>query len=280
MLTLRNITWHADPRGPAVLRDVSFAAQPGELVTVIGPNGAGKSTLLKLVAGDHPVRSGSVLWCGRDLQRLPPLAVARWRAVLDQRNRIGFGFTVREVVMMGRYPHFTGHPSALDEHAVECALERMGLHRLARRDINTLSGGEQQRTHIARTLAQIDGPAAAPGLLLLDEPLNDLDVKHQHALLAHLRAFAQAGHVVVAVLHDVNLAAQYAHRVLLLAKGRVFADGPAPDVLTPAALAAAYGLPAHVTMHPFLSVPFVHFAPGGLSNEPLPTITPDHAFTP
>ncbi|MBS1581822.1 MAG: heme ABC transporter ATP-binding protein [Bacteroidetes bacterium] len=280
MLTLRNITWHADPHGPAVLRDVSFTARPGELAVVIGPNGAGKSTLLKLIAGDHPVRSGSVLWGGSDLQRLPPLGTARWRAVLDQRNRIGFGFTVREVVMMGRYPHFTVRPSALDEHAVECALERMGLHRLARRDINTLSGGEQQRTHIARALAQIDGPAAAPGLLLLDEPLNDLDVKHQHALLAHLRAFAQDGHVVVAVLHDVNLAAQYAHRVLLLAKGRVLADGPAPDVLIPAALAAAYGLQAHVAMHPFLSVPFVHFAPDGLSNEPLPTVTPDHALIP
>lgn len=276
MLTLREISWRVGRSGPMLLRDISFTALPGELIAVIGPNGAGKSTLLKLIAGDHAVQTGILGWCGRDLQRIPQQELAKQRAVLGQRNEIGLGFTVREVVMMGRYPHFTGRPSPRDEQAVDRAMERMHVVPYADRDIGTLSGGEQQRTHIARTLAQVDAPGARPALLLLDEPLNDLDVTHQHELLAHARGLAAAGHVVLAVLHDVNLAAQYAHRILVLSGGRQLAAGDPATVLTRTTLSAAYGLHAHVGPHPFLPVPFVHFAPDSLL-ERLPGI-PEPTF--
>lgn len=267
MLTAKNITWRAARDGKRLLADVSFRVAAGELVVVLGPNGAGKSTLLRLLAGDHPLQEGEITWKGDPLKSFPLAEIARERAVLGQHNRIDLGFTVEEVVRMGRYPHFVDHPSKIDEEAVEQAMAKTHLASFRRRALDSTSGGEQQRTHIARTFTQVDAKDRGPRMLLLDEPLNDLDIRHQHALMGAARAFASEGNCVLAILHDVNLAAQYADRILLLNGGKIVADGRPEEVLTAPILTEAYGLVAQVMRHPCQECPLVYFGTHTLKFE-------------
>jgi iron complex transport system ATP-binding protein len=266
MLHVDRISVKAGRSGPILLREASFNAAPGRFLAVLGPNGSGKSTLLKAIGGELPVRDGSIRWKGVRVQDLDLRSIARERAFLDQHGVVPFAFTAREVVMMGRYPYFSTVPSSADEAAVDRAMAVMHVEGYQDRPMPLLSGGERQRAHIARTIAQLEnlpdrqaGSASGPSLWLLDEPLNDLDIAHQHVLLASARAYAERGHCVVAVLHDVNLAAQYAHQFLLLRQGRILAQGSAADVLQASLLGKAYGMPAHVGRHPFLDAPWVHF---------------------
>lgn len=259
MLKVEHLTWHTARERKRLLRDVSFGVQPGELVVLLGPNGAGKSTLLRLLAGDIPVQGGKIHWNGRTMKSRDPRDLARSRAVLGQHNAIGLAFTVEEVVRMGRYPYYGNTPSRLDGEAVDRAIRTAHIDVLRERIMDTTSGGEQQRTHIARTFTQVDNGAPGPRLLLLDEPLNDLDVRHQHALLNAAKSFAKEGHCVLAVLHDVNMAAQYADRILLMKAGQIEASGAPEEVLTAAILSEAYGLSAQVMPHPCHACPLVFF---------------------
>lgn len=259
MLRVNDLTILAARNGPALVREVTFSTAPGTMLAVLGANGAGKSTLLRALAGERGHRTGRVLWKGVEVDGIPLGDLARERAFLDQQSAVPFAFTVREVVMMGRYPHFSAMPSTADERAVDAALERMHLTDLQHRIMPSLSGGERKRAHIARVLAQLDRGGSSASLLLMDEPLNDLDVKHQHTLLAHARNLAEQGHCVLAVLHDVNMAARYAHRVLLMAGGRMLAHGRPSDVFTHDRLEAAYGIRTAVLEHPLTGDPWVHF---------------------
>jgi iron complex transport system ATP-binding protein len=215
--------------GEDVLRDVSLRVAPGQLCAVLGPNGAGKSTLVRLLAGALKPRVGQVLLGGVDVAGLDRRAIARRVAVVPQSVEVALGFTVREVVAMGRAPHQGAWmtASAADRAAVDRAVEACELGALAARPVAALSGGEQKRVAIARALAQ-----EAP-ILLLDEAGAHLDVRHSIAVHELVRReLAERALAVVAVLHDLNAAARYADRVALLKDGKIVAEGTVPEVMT------------------------------------------------
>jgi iron complex transport system ATP-binding protein len=221
------------------LEDVSLSARPGEFVGLVGPNGAGKSTLLRLVAGLLAPTRGAVRLAGLDPHAAPRRAVARVCAVVPQEPRVAWPFTVREVVMMGRAPRqgVLALPGRFDVGAVAGALEACDLVHLADRRVDALSGGERRRVFFARALAQ------EPRVLLLDEPTAFLDLGHQVAAMRMARVAARGGLCVVAVLHDLNLAAAACDRVVVLSRGRVVANGAPGEVLTEARVREVWGVP-------------------------------------
>lgn len=226
--------------GRLVLDRVDLAVARGELVALVGPNGAGKSTLLGALAGDLLPASGTVALDGRPLASYRTAGLARRRAVLLQQQRLAFGFTVEDVVRMGRAPW---HGTAASDHDDDVVAESMAdadVAGLAARSFPTLSGGEQARAAFARILAQ------RTDVVLLDEPTAALDIRHQEAVMDVARRCARAGAAVVVVLHDLSLAAAYADRVCVMAAGRVRADGAPRDVLDPELLSAVYQHPVHV----------------------------------
>ncbi|BDU21065.1 heme ABC transporter ATP-binding protein [Dyella sp. GSA-30] len=233
---------HLSIGGRRVLHDVHLKARPGRLLALVGPNGAGKSSLLSVMAGLRRPSLGEVTLDGRSLQAWPAQILARRRAMLSQKVQLGFGFRVDEVVMIGRSP-FGEKTGAMDCHLVDAALGAVQASHLRERNYLELSGGEQQRVQLARVLAQVSEPSAAPAWLLLDEPEASLDIAHQHLVLGHARRLAQRGYGVIAVLHDLNLAARYADDVALLAQGQLVRHGKPEDALDSAALSRIYGLP-------------------------------------
>jgi iron complex transport system ATP-binding protein len=226
-------------RGAPALEGASFTAREGELVGLLGPNGAGKSTLLRLVAGLLAPAAGSVRLAGLDPHAAPRRAVAQVCAVVPQEPSVPWPFTVREAVLMGRAPRqgLLALPGRFDLGAVDGALAACDLAHLADRRLDALSGGERRRVFFARALAQ------EPRVLLLDEPTAFLDLAHQVLAMRMARVAARGGLSVVAVLHDLNLAAASCDRLVVLSKGRVVADGPPAEVLAPERVAAVWGLP-------------------------------------
>ena len=260
MLALDSVTVRA---GSATLLDaLSLHVAPGEVVAVVGPNGAGKTTALRVMAGETAPAAGRATLDGRPLAATPPEGLARRRAVLPQESALAFGFTALDVVLLGRTPHRTTRRDDLG--AAGRAMAEAGVDHLADRRYPTLSGGERQRVHLARALAQLDAGEAASGdgasagrYLLLDEPTSALDLGHQHAVLKTARRQAAAGAGVLAVLHDLNLAAQYADRIAVLAAGRLVAVGRPHAVLTPTVVRCAFGITVMVTAHPCAACPLV-----------------------
>ncbi|ADI14281.1 ABC transporter related protein [Truepera radiovictrix DSM 17093] len=263
-----------------LLRGVSVAVHPGELLAVVGPNGAGKSTLLKVLCGDLPPSAGEVTLDGAPLRRVPRLEQAKRRAVLPQEALLRFPFTAFEVALMGRHPHVRGSEGPADHALTLEAMRETHTAHLSERRYPSLSGGEKARVQLARALVQI-WENKGPRYLLLDEPTNNLDLAHQHAALGIARRFAAQGAGVLAVLHDLNLAAQYATRVLLLRGGAVVAWGAPAEVLTEATLHATFETPVRVVAHPCLDCPLIVSAAGAdgsASVAPLPRadrITPE-----
>ncbi len=219
--------------------EVSFIARAGELVGLVGPNGAGKSTLVRLVAGLAAPSSGTVRLAGLDPAAAPRRAVARVAALVPQEPRVAWSFTVRDVVMMGRAPRqgLLAVPSRLDQGAVDGALEACDLVELAGRRLDALSGGERRRVFFARALAQ------ETRVLLLDEPTAFLDLAHQVAAMRMAEVAARAGLCVVAVLHDLNLAAASCDRLVVLSRGRVVVEGVPGEVLTAERVREVWGVP-------------------------------------
>ncbi len=238
--------------GRALLAGVSLTLAPGEVLALAGPNGAGKSTLLRILAGDLAPTSGAVTLDGRPLAAFRARDLALRRAVLPQQTLMQFAFTARAVVAMGRHPHLTRYGETdHDEAVVRAAMGRTETMPLAERAYPSLSGGEQGRVSLARVLAQ-----EAP-ILLLDEPTAALDLRHQQAVLAIARALAAEGAAVLAVLHDLNLAAAYADRVALLAAGKVVTVGTPWDTLTAEILTAVFEHPIAVVPHPARDCPLI-----------------------
>ncbi|MGI5454268.1 heme ABC transporter ATP-binding protein [Streptomyces sp. CA-249302] len=225
-----------------VLHGVDIAVRPGEILALVGPNGAGKSTLLSALAADLAPTQGTVRIHGRPTTEWTAPELALRRAVLPQSATLAFPFTVEEVVRMGRAPHATS--PAEDDLAVVQAMSATEVTPFARRPFSALSGGERARVALARVLAQ-----QAP-LLLLDEPTAALDLKHQELVLRLCRERARQGDGVVVVLHDLGLAAAYAHRVAMLCAGRVAAEGPPAEVFTESRLSEVYDQPVEVVRHP------------------------------
>ena len=239
-------------RDREVLRGVDLAAQAGELVALIGPNGAGKSTLLRVLGGLLRPTSGSVTIDGVDAATLDRRAIARHIAVVPQVFETLFPFTVREIVALGRTSRLgpLGTLGSDDARAVARALDDIGATDLADRRIDRVSGGERQRAVLAMALAQ------EAGVLLLDEPTAHLDPAHQRATLDRVATLARLrGIAVIAVLHDLNLAAAFASRVVLLADGAVVRDGDVKAVITAELVANVFGPGLRVVAHDGL--PFV-----------------------
>jgi iron complex transport system ATP-binding protein len=233
-----DVTWSRS--GQLVLDGVTVDPEPGSTLGLLGPNGSGKSSLLRMLAGVDRPDSGAVTLDGVVLHGLSRRAVARRVAMVGQHADTDLHITVRDVVRLGRIPH-TG-PIGADrdtDHAVADALAVTGLTDMAGRHWHTLSGGERQRVQIARALAQ------QPGELLLDEPTNHLDVAHQLDILALVRALDVT---TVVALHDLNLAAMFCDRLLVLSAGRVMAAGTPADVLTERLVAEVYGVDCRVTV--------------------------------
>ncbi len=225
------------------VRDVSFAVGAGELFGIIGPNSAGKSTLLRLLTKVLAPQSGAIRLLGQDIAQLSRMELARRVAVVPQDFQVAFPFSVREVVLMGRYPHggAAGWTGAHDAAIAEAAMASTGVATLADRRVDELSGGERQLVSLARALAQ------EPALLLLDEPTAHLDLRHQGLILEILLGRGgRAARTTLLVSHDLNLAAEHCDRLLLLAGGRVVALGPPDEVITPRHLEPAYGCAVQV----------------------------------
>jgi iron complex transport system ATP-binding protein len=225
--------------GRRVLSDVSATLRPGSFVGVLGPNGAGKSTLARALLG--LVRAtGSVTIDGQPLASLGPAAIARRIGYLPQGQVLHWPLSVERIVGLGRLPHLApfSRLTDADAAAIDAAMARVEVGDLRARDATTLSGGERARVLLARALAQ------AASALIVDEPLANLDPRHRIEVARLLRAEADSGSLVIAVLHDLGLAARLCHRLLLLDYGRVVADGPPADVLTPVNLARVFGIRA------------------------------------
>lgn len=232
-----------------LLDGVSLDVAAGELLGVVGPNGAGKSTLLRVLAGDIAPDAGRAVLGGEDTSSASVPRLARLRSFVGPQSVSDVVFRVADVVAMGRHPNRTD--ANRDDDVIADAMARVDVAHLADRVLRTLSSGEQQRVSLARAIAQ-QSPA-----ILLDEPTSALDVAHQEMVMAVLRDLADDGVAVVAVLHDLNLAAAHTDRVLLLDRGVAIACGPAREVLTGPRLSATYAEPMEVIDHPFRDCPLV-----------------------
>jgi len=233
--------------GRALLQGASAQFAAGQVTAVLGPNGAGKSTLMSVLTGQRQPTGGSVLLGGKALAAYAPAELARVRASVAQETQVAFEFTVREVVELGRYPH-RGQPGRPDADIPLQAMQATAVEHLQHRVLNTLSGGEKARVHLARALAQVWEPSESQATrwLLLDEPTAALDLQHQHRMLQLVRAWATAQGVgVVAVLHDLNLALRYSDRCVVLQGGQVVGSGITGEVLTPACIEKVWGVVAH-----------------------------------
>jgi len=247
----RDLTYAVD--GVSLVDGVSVDAEAGELVAIVGPNGAGKSTLLRLLAGDLPPTSGSVSILGEPVAGASLGELALRCSFLTEHPTMNVPFTVREVVAMGRHPYRALPENTREENdaAVAAALEASDLLEIEDRVVATLSGGEERRAGVARILAQ-DAPVA-----LLDEPTTALDIGHQELVMRAFRSAADQGGTAVVVLHDLNLAAAFADRVLLLDKGVVVAAGTPHEVLRQERLSSVYRHPIRVIDHPLRDGPLV-----------------------
>ncbi len=261
LLRAHNVTFGFN--GTKILRRISLALQPGEFVGLIGPNGAGKSTLLKVISGLWRGADGVLELLGRPLGNYQPKEAAQVIAHVPQFTLLDFAFTVREVVLMGRSPHLGRFQleGPHDRAIADQAMRITSTLDLAGRFVNTLSGGERQRVLIARALAQ------QPQILLLDEPTSNLDIRHQLSVLELIRTLAHdQGLGILAAIHDLDSAARFCDRLVLLAQGEVAADGAPADVLTPGTLARVFGVETQVEHDPLI---------GALRLTPLRAVPPN-----
>lgn len=242
-----------------LLVDLSLNVRSGEVLAVLGANGAGKSTLRKILSGDLTPVSGAVSMNNRPLAELTLKERACARAVLPQDSSLNFPFTILEVVLMGRAPHLEGAENRRDYEIARKALESVEAAHLAERLYPTLSGGERQRVQFARVLAQIWEPSKSgeTRFLLLDEPTTSLDLAHQYLTLEIARRFARSGVGVLIILHDLNLAAQFADQILLLKNGKVIARGTPAETLTESLISEVFDISVVLMQHPHLKCPLI-----------------------
>jgi iron complex transport system ATP-binding protein len=243
MLVGSNITFRVGSK--ALISDISASFAAGALHLLVGPNGAGKSTLVKVLARLLRPQTGTVEYDGSDVSHTNEAELAKQRAVLSQAIEIAFPLTVREVVMMGRYPHFAGRPGPTDERIIDEVMQHFDVVEFKDRYYQTLSGGERQRVNFARVLAQLwsDDSAGSCRYLFLDEPLTFLDIRHQIDFMKRIRSFTNAADVVtVGVVHDLNLAARFADQILMLSGGRIVANGTPAEVLTTERIEQVFGV--------------------------------------
>ena len=243
-ISAQNLTYEIE--GNTLLDGVNLEADRGQLVGLIGPNGAGKTTLLRTISGILRYRRGSVRLDGSDLRSLSPRDVAATLALVPQIAPYTYGFTSIELVLMGRYPHLGRFQieGREDDRIARDAMRLTETEQFADRTLDTLSGGERQRVFVARALAQ------QPRILLMDEPTANLDVLHQLKVLDLVRQLVDDGLTAIAAIHDLNMAARYCDKLVLLSDGQVLAEGSPSKVLTPETIESAFGVKSAVYQDP------------------------------
>jgi iron complex transport system ATP-binding protein len=235
MIDVRNVS--KSYGGQAVLDDVSCVIPRGGITSIIGPNGAGKSTLLSLISRLQPLESGAVTVAGLDIAATPSRDLARTMAILRQENHLTMRLTVRDLVAFGRFPHSGGRPTVEDLAVVEESIRQVDLAAMADKFVDELSGGQRQRAYIAMVLAQ------DTEYLLLDEPLNNLDMKHSVEMMRLLRRLAdELDKTIVLVVHDINFASCYSDTILAMKNGRLIHQGSPAQIMQAAMLYDVYDI--------------------------------------
>ena len=243
-ISAQNLTYEVE--GKTLLDGVDLQAERGQLVGLIGPNGAGKTTLLRTISGILRYRQGSIHLEGSDLMSMSPKDAAATLALVPQIAPYTYGFTSMELVLMGRYPHLGRFQieGREDDRIAREAMRLTETEQFADRTLDTLSGGERQRVFVARALAQ------QPHILLMDEPTANLDILHQLKVLDLVRQLVDDGLTAVAAIHDLNMAARYCDKLVLLSGGRVLAEGSPNEVLRPETIESAFGVKSAVYQDP------------------------------
>jgi len=242
--------------GTPLLKEIDLDVEPGKITTILGPNGAGKTSLLRALIGELAPSTGSITLNGVPIKRVMPMQRARMLAVLPQHSLLNFPFTATEVVMLGRTPHATG--VVHDRQVVAEALQAVDGDHLAARIYTQLSGGEKQRVHLARVLAQIwEAAAGGDRYLVLDEPTSSFDLAHQQLTLEVVRTLARKGVGILMVIHDLNLAARCADHMVLMQGGRIAVSGNPGDVLRPETIKDVFQVNVSIGSHPVDDTPLV-----------------------
>lgn len=256
MLSTQNIRYSIGKKN--ILNGISADFLPGEFNLILGPNGSGKSTFLKVFSGEINDYEGAVLYNDNNISTQKKESLATYRAVMSQQPELSFPLMVDEVVMMGRYPHFNFSPNKKDHSICDDVIERMRLSCFKERNYLTLSGGEKQRVQFARVLAQIwEQPAEGNRFLFLDEPLASLDINYQQDFLRVAAEFAKKGTVIIAVIHDINLALQYADKLFFLKEGQLIAQGKPEEVISEQLIKTVFDVKASIITHPVTGKPLV-----------------------
>ena len=256
MLRTENISFNIGKK--QILKNVSASFLPGEFNMILGPNGSGKSSFLKIFSGEINKFHGTVLYDDKKIKELRKEELAKKRAVMSQQADLGFPLLVEEVVMMGRYPHFTFNPNKKDITICNEVIERMNLVEFIKRNYLTLSGGEKQRVQYARVLAQVwEKPIDGYRYLFLDEPLNSLDISYQHEFLQSAVELMKDNTVLIAVMHDINLAAHYADNLFFFKEGELAVHGKPKDILTENIIEKVFNVKTKVIENPVTGKPLV-----------------------
>ena len=258
MLKAENIHYRIGEK--QILNGISAQFNPGQFNMILGPNGSGKSTFLKVFSGEIQKYDGNIFYDDKKIALYKKEELATYRAVMSQQPELSFPLMVEEVVMMGRYPHFTFNPNKKDTSICNQVMERMNLTSFKERNYLTLSGGEKQRVQYARVLAQVwEKPAKGCRYLFLDEPLNSLDINYQHEFLQIAKEFTNNDTVLVAVMHDINLAIQYSDNLFFLKQGQLMAHGKPNEVLSAALIKDVFNVNATLINNPLSNNPLVIF---------------------
>ena len=268
MLKVDNISYRIGAK--TIIDRITTSFTPGLLHVIVGPNGSGKSTFLKIFSGELMPDTGSIHYDDLPVAHANKTILAQRRAVMSQLPELHFPLSVQDIVLMGRYPHFSLQPSKKDSAICQQAMEQVEILSLSDRDYLTLSGGEKQRVQFARALAQIwESPLVQPDpatphppnrYLFLDEPVSSLDIHFQHQILQIARSLVKDNIVLIAVLHDINLAMQYADRILFMKEGCIVAEGASPDIVTPSLIREVFNIPVLLLENPHGTAPVMVYA--------------------
>ena len=256
MLKAENINFSIGKK--KILSNINLTFQPGEFNMILGPNGSGKSSFLKICCGEISHFEGGILYDDKNIRKIKKEELAKNRAVMSQLPELNFPLLVDEVVMMGRYPHFAFNPNKKDQAICDEVIEKMNLQAFKNRNYLTLSGGEKQRVQYARVLAQVwEKPVTGYRYLFLDEPLTSLDINYQQEFLQLASEFARDNTLLVAVMHDINLAIQYADKLFFLKEGKVVAYGQPNEIVNEALIRNVYDVKASIIVNPVSNNPLV-----------------------
>lgn len=247
MLQVHDLNFKARDR--FLLKDIDLEINPGELIAIVGPNGAGKSTLLSCIANEIKYSAGNFTFKHKDIKSYSKTDIPLHRAKFSQHQSHEINLKNDEIVLMGRYPYFHNTPDNKDLEIVKLWMQKTETHHLTDREYEQLSGGEKQRIHIARVFSQLENDIENK-LLLLDEPLNNLDVAHQFKTLHLIKNFTKKQNSALVVLHDLNIASQFADKLILLNKGNIELFDKPEIVLTKERISRVYQYPCSITQHP------------------------------